>query len=215
MYQWYYQAVGHPQYGTVVLASYQNARDEMMNGICLPFAQQRQPTLQPDRHDPQASIFNLQWYYQQQPQFHHYLTVAPSPYCQWPSMSSLQNQRPSASAQRQANQHPPPSFGQNSPVFSHPIRHAPLSDLPAESNAITGPPRKPRQSGYALWVGNIPQNTQLEEMKDFFAMEGIESIFFIRRSHCAFVNYSTQKACEEAMAAFHLKGNRYSSIPTS
>jgi hypothetical protein len=203
MYQWYYQAVGHPQYGTVVFACYQDGRDEM-NGIGLPFAQQR-PSLLPDRHDPQAPIFNLQWYYQQ-PQFYHYVTVAPSPYCQWPSIPSVQNQH-------QGRQHPG-SFGQNSPVFNHPIRQATLSDPPAESNAITGPPRKPRQSGYALWVGNIPQNTQLEEMKDFFAMEGIESIFFIRRSHCAFVNYSTQEACKKAMVAFHLKGN-HSSIRTS
>ncbi len=206
MYQWYYQAVGYPQYGTVVLAGYQDGRDGM-NGMYLPFAQQSQLSLFSDPHNPSASAFNLQWNYRQ-PQF-HYVGVAPS--SPWPPMPIVQNHYPGS--QHQSIQHPN-SINQNPPIFDHPIRASPtpLSSPLAESNTVTGPPRKPKQSGYALWVGNIPQNTQLEEMKDFFAMEGIESIFFIRRSHCAFVNYSTQKVCEEAMAAFHLKGNP-SSVP--
>jgi hypothetical protein len=198
MYQWCYQAIGHPQYGNVVIAGYQDGREER-TGMCLPFAQQHQLSLLSNGHDLQVPVFNSQWCYQRP---HSYVAVAPSPYWQvTPSVSSVQDSHPGAQHQG--------SFGHNSPRIHHPIRHSPLSDPTpqAQSSAIMGPPRKPRQSGYALWVGNLPQNTQLEEMKDFFASEGIESIFFIRRSHCAFVNYSTQKACEEAMAAFHLKGN--------
>ena len=182
----------------MVLAGYQDGRDGM-NGLYLPLAQHSQLSLLSDHH-------NLQWNYQQ-PQFHHYVGVAPSPY--WPAIPNVQNHYPSS--QHQGMQHP--SFiTQIFPILNHPIHPppTPLSDPFAESNTVKGPPRKPKQSGHALWVGNIPQNTQVEEMKDFFAMEGIESIFFIRRSHCAFVNYSTQKICEEAMAAFHLKGHRSS-----
>lgn len=196
MYQWCYQAIGHPQYGNVVIAGYQDGREER-TGMSL--AQQHQLSFLSNGHDLQVPVFNSQWCYQQPPS---YVAVAPSPspYWQVPSVSSVQNQHPGAQHQG--------SFVHNTPRIRHPVRHTPLVfDPPPESSAIMGPPRKPRQSGYALWVGNLPQNTQLEEMKDFFASEGIESIFFIRRSHCAFVNYSTQKACEEAMAAFHLKGN--------
>jgi RNA recognition motif-containing protein len=68
-----------------------------------------------------------------------------------------------------------------------------------------GPPRKPKQSGFALWVGNLPQDVLLEELKDFFAIEGLESIFLIRKSNCAFVNYDTEEACSLALSMFNDK----------
>ncbi|OLL25524.1 hypothetical protein NEOLI_004027 [Neolecta irregularis DAH-3] len=37
------------------------------------------------------------------------------------------------------------------------------------SEDIRGPPQKPRQTGYALWVGNLAQDISLIELKDHFA----------------------------------------------
>ncbi|KAL8971667.1 MAG: hypothetical protein Q9183_000940 [Haloplaca sp. 2 TL-2023] len=69
-----------------------------------------------------------------------------------------------------------------------------------------GPPRKPKQSGHALWVGNLPSDTQIYELKDYFSREAtttIESVFLISKSNCAFVNYRTDEACAAAMSRFH------------
>jgi YT521-B-like domain/RNA recognition motif. (a.k.a. RRM, RBD, or RNP domain) len=69
-----------------------------------------------------------------------------------------------------------------------------------------GPPRKPKQSGHALWVGNLPPATNVIDLKDHFsreATEDIESVFLISKSNCAFVNYKTEQSCAAAMARFH------------
>lgn len=68
-----------------------------------------------------------------------------------------------------------------------------------------GPPRKPRQSGHALWVGNLPPATTIGDLKDHFSREAtndIESLFLISKSNCAFVNYRTEAACTAAMGRF-------------
>jgi len=69
-----------------------------------------------------------------------------------------------------------------------------------------GPPRKPKQSGHALWVGNLPSGTIVSDLKDHFsrgATMEIESVFLISKSNCAFVNYRTETACAAAMTRFH------------
>ncbi|KAK5173502.1 uncharacterized protein LTR77_002183 [Saxophila tyrrhenica] len=69
-----------------------------------------------------------------------------------------------------------------------------------------GPPRKPKQSGNALWVGNLPPNANVTDLKDHFskdATKDIESLFLISKSNCAFVNYRTEAACTAAMNRFH------------
>lgn len=81
------------------------------------------------------------------------------------------------------------------------------SGKPTDSEYLLprGPPRKPKQSGFALWVGNLPRDVLLEELKDFFALEGLESIFLIRKSNWAFVNYETEEACSLALSTFNDK----------
>ena len=74
-----------------------------------------------------------------------------------------------------------------------------------EKSLPRGPPRKPKQSGFALWVGNLPRDVRLEDLKDFFALGGLESLFLIRKSNCAFVNYKTEADCAAALATFHDK----------
>ena len=82
-------------------------------------------------------------------------------------------------------------------------RHASESNL---STVPRGPPRKPKQSGHALWVGNLPPGTNILDLKDHFsrnATNDIESLFLISKSNCAFVNYKTEEACSAAMHRFH------------
>jgi len=69
-----------------------------------------------------------------------------------------------------------------------------------------GPPRKPKQSGHALWVGNLPPDATVADLKDHFAaglFNDIESLKLISKSNCAFVNYKSQAACAMAMQKFH------------
>jgi len=81
-----------------------------------------------------------------------------------------------------------------------------VSDIAALASIPRGPPRKPRQSGHALWVGNLPLGARVVDLKDHFSREAtsdIESLKLISKSNCAFVNYRTQAACAAAMARFH------------
>ncbi|KAE8133139.1 YT521-B-like domain-containing protein [Aspergillus pseudotamarii] len=69
-----------------------------------------------------------------------------------------------------------------------------------------GPPRKPKQSGHALWVGNLPPGADINELKDYFARDAthdVESVFLISKSNCAFVNYKTEVTCLAALSRFH------------
>ncbi len=69
-----------------------------------------------------------------------------------------------------------------------------------------GPPRKPKQSGHALWFGNLHPGTKVIDLKEHFskdAMKDIESVFLISKSNCAFVNYRTETSCAAAMSRFH------------
>lgn len=76
----------------------------------------------------------------------------------------------------------------------------------ALSTIPRGPPRKPKQSGHALWVGNLPPGTTVVALKEHFSREAtkdIESLFLISKSNCAFVNYRTETSCTAAMHRFH------------
>lgn len=69
-----------------------------------------------------------------------------------------------------------------------------------------GPPRKPKRSGPAIWVGNIPMDAPIEALKDHFskdAREEIESFFLMSKSNCGFVNYTTKEACYAAVDRFN------------
>ena len=90
-----------------------------------------------------------------------------------------------------------PQTHHNTQAFARP---GPVSSIPR------GPPRKPKQSGHALWVGNLPPGTTVIALKDHFsrdATKDIESLFLISKSNCAFVNYRTEASCTAAMHRFH------------
>ncbi|KAG6304313.1 hypothetical protein E4U45_001700 [Claviceps purpurea] len=78
-----------------------------------------------------------------------------------------------------------------------------LTNLKAPSskrNAVRGPPRKPRQSDHALWIGNIPPRTDIMALLDHVCKEtqGLESLLLIPKSQCAFTNYKDEATCSAA-----------------
>ncbi|CAG8496171.1 17941_t:CDS:2, partial [Cetraspora pellucida] len=53
--------------------------------------------------------------------------------------------------------------------------------------------KKPKQLDKALWVGNLPDSTTHEEL----------SVFLIKKSNCAFVNYKTHEAVLQAASKYN------------
>ena len=100
--------------------------------------------------------------------------------------------------------------GSNPMKLAQPALVFPESSLPTKSTSTSstprGPPRKPKQSGHALWVGNLPPGANVMDLKDHFSQDAtgdIESVFLISKSNCAFVNYRSAAACAAALARFH------------
>ncbi|KAK5675741.1 hypothetical protein LTS10_011468 [Elasticomyces elasticus] len=198
---------------------YPGAFDMSAMGTALP----RQP-----QYDEGLNVFSPASVYQMQhaaqyasqrghpqfPQHHH------------PGQMQIPGQSRGAVMPPQAYHMPPDMFGygmpQHSPVdtrFMPPgyaygegmkMGHGQFDGRSSESAVIPafprGPPRKPRQSGHALWVGNLPPNASVSDLKDHFsrdATKDIDSIFLISKSNCAFVNYRSEPTCIAAMNRFH------------
>ncbi|OHF01087.1 hypothetical protein CORC01_03654 [Colletotrichum orchidophilum] len=73
------------------------------------------------------------------------------------------------------------------------------------SGIVRGPPRKPRQSGHAIWVGNLPPQTDLMNLVHHVCKEanGLESLFLISKSNCAFANFKDEQTCVTAQQKLH------------
>ncbi|KAM0244058.1 hypothetical protein ACHAP5_006628 [Fusarium lateritium] len=72
-------------------------------------------------------------------------------------------------------------------------------------SAVRGPPRKPRQSGHAIWIGNLPPQTDLMNLVHHVCKEtlGLESLFLISKSNCAFANFKDEETCSVAQQKLH------------
>ncbi|KAI0910751.1 hypothetical protein F4823DRAFT_623992 [Ustulina deusta] len=70
---------------------------------------------------------------------------------------------------------------------------------------VRGPPRKPRQSGHAIWIGNLPPQTELMSLVYHICREatGLESLFLISKSNCAFANFKDEISCTTAQQQLH------------
>lgn len=89
---------------------------------------------------------------------------------------------------------------------------------------VRGPPRKPRQSGrpdispsilypscltrlpgHAIWIGNLPPQTELMSLVHHVCREtaGLESLFLISKSNCAFANFKDETSCTTAQQKLH------------
>ncbi|KAI9890042.1 MAG: hypothetical protein M1814_004558 [Vezdaea aestivalis] len=76
----------------------------------------------------------------------------------------------------------------------------------SHSSVLRGPPRKPKLSGHALWVGNLPSGANILDLKEHFskgAKNDIMSVFLMSSTNCAFVNYKTDAACAAALERFN------------
>lgn len=73
------------------------------------------------------------------------------------------------------------------------------------SGVVRGPPRKPRQSGHAIWIGNLPPQTDLMSLVHHVCKEtnGLESLFLISKSNCAFANFKDEATCVTAQQQLH------------
>jgi hypothetical protein len=72
-------------------------------------------------------------------------------------------------------------------------------------SVVRGPPRKPRQSGHAIWIGNLPPQTDLMSLVHHVCKEaeGLESLFLISKSNCAFANFKDEPASIAAQRKLH------------
>ncbi|CAG8636353.1 3279_t:CDS:2 [Paraglomus brasilianum] len=116
-------------------------------------------------------------------------------------------------------QTPPPFLFHQQPARYHPVHSAAGGDSGFSSRRSSLDPnrtpefgpqhsqrmqqKKPKQLDKALWVGNLPDTTTQEELKEFFADENMESVFLIKKSNCAFVNYKTHEAVDEAVQKYN------------
>ncbi|KAL2157418.1 hypothetical protein VTH06DRAFT_6110 [Thermothelomyces fergusii] len=75
----------------------------------------------------------------------------------------------------------------------------------ARQSMVRGPPRKPRQSGHAIWIGNLPPQTDLMSLVHHVCKEteGLESLFLISKSNCAFANFKDEQSCVAAQRKLH------------
>ncbi|KAK3956363.1 YT521-B-like domain-containing protein [Pseudoneurospora amorphoporcata] len=79
------------------------------------------------------------------------------------------------------------------------------ASLDGRHNLVRGPPRKPRQSGHAIWIGNLPPQTDLMALVHHVVKEapGLESLFLISKSNCAFANFQDEETCAAAQQKLH------------
>ncbi|GJN73072.1 hypothetical protein PLICBS_007148 [Purpureocillium lilacinum] len=61
------------------------------------------------------------------------------------------------------------------------------------------------QGGHAIWIGNLPPQTDLMSLVQHVCKEtaGLESLFLISKSNCAFANFKDDKTCVAAQQKLH------------
>lgn len=126
----------------------------------------------------------------------------------YPQFSPLQQPRYNQNYTMMASGNRPPhhGLGKHSGYSSGLGFQDNVESDPASPAMSRGPPRKPRQSGHALWVGNLAPGVSIVDLKDYFsrgATKDIESVKLISKSNCAFVNYRDATTCASAMSRFH------------
>lgn len=59
--------------------------------------------------------------------------------------------------------------------------------------------------GHAIWIGNLPPQTDLMSLVEHVCREsaGLESLFLISKSNCAFANFKDEAACSTAQSRIH------------
>ncbi|KAH0498459.1 hypothetical protein TgHK011_005712 [Trichoderma gracile] len=77
--------------------------------------------------------------------------------------------------------------------------------LEEQKNSARHSSRKPRQTGNAVWIGNLPPQTDLMTLVRHVSTEttGLESLFLIAKSNCAFANFKDEASCIAAQVKLH------------
>lgn len=59
--------------------------------------------------------------------------------------------------------------------------------------------------GHAIWIGNLPPQTDLMNLVHHVCKEanGLESLFLISKSNCAFANFKDEQTCTTAQQKLH------------
>jgi hypothetical protein len=80
-----------------------------------------------------------------------------------------------------------------------------LESTAGQSSVVRGPPRKPRRTGHAIWIGNLPPQTELMNLVLHVCKEasGLESVFLMSKTNCAFANFKDEESCAAAQTKIH------------
>ncbi|EQL00903.1 YTH domain protein [Ophiocordyceps sinensis CO18] len=164
-----------------------------------------------------------QGFYVHQTHMPQYYAAGHMPPCQGPPpMPSRQNV--AYYPNRMMANHPHSAFyyGQANPYPGQP-QSMPVNMVPGQY-VTTNPPtpnvRKPRSTvdgpvmpvqafrqgqGHAIWIGNLPPQTDLMILVHHACKEteGLESLFLISKSNCAFANFKDQGTCLAAQKKLH------------
>ncbi|UKZ62341.1 uncharacterized protein TrAtP1_003591 [Trichoderma atroviride] len=83
------------------------------------------------------------------------------------------------------------------------VTRKPIHD--EQRGSARGSSRKPRQTGNAVWIGNLPPQTDLMSLVHHVSKEtgGLESLFLIAKSNCAFANFKDEDSCITAQLKLH------------
>ncbi|KAK3989201.1 zinc finger CCCH domain-containing protein 45 [Cladorrhinum sp. PSN332] len=162
------------------------------------------PMIVNQQHHPGAH------YYYQTPAF---TGQGPHVQAQLQMLGQYTQPHPQHQPQEQQSQHQPqqqqhqdhqaqlhPDYG-----ATHPVQPANLPSESRQTNVVRGPPRKPRQSGHAIWIGNLPPQTSLMDLVHHVCREtdGLESLFLISKSSCAFANFKDEESSIAAQRKLH------------
>ncbi|OAA80648.1 YTH domain protein [Akanthomyces lecanii RCEF 1005] len=138
---------------------------------------------------------------------------SPGYYPQPPQFPEPSRQRPDYMMNRQNSQGHIPHEGRNPPrrpsnrtTRSFRDQTPPSVDTKRQQqNMVRGPPRKPHQSGHAIWIGNLPPQTELMDLVHHVCelAPGLQSLFLISKSNCAFANFKEEITSVEAQKAIH------------
>jgi len=197
--------------------------------------------LQPSFHSPYQPDQEGQWWYSRQYEGQQYLHQQPYhiPYQpqpqQLPAEPYRQQQLPDPHTDVQSRSPPvtqpqvsfAPTRPQSLPTApTSPLPHlpSPQSDPPVQPSSpqrtgkgtVRRPyhPTPPQRSEWVMWAGNVPSDTTIEELWEFFGKPpdpsegateqnaGVSSIFPIARSNCAFVNFDTEAHLTAAITRF-------------
>ncbi|TFK24953.1 hypothetical protein FA15DRAFT_669010 [Coprinopsis marcescibilis] len=124
--------------------------------------------------------------------------------------------RQSPSEPRPVAASPPAAIASTSPLIVD--KASPTSSRPASSGSRPVVrreyhPRPPaHRSQWVMWVGNVPSDATEKELWEFFTRvggsgslpnAGVESIFLIGRSNCAFVNFNSADSLNGAINTFN------------